>query len=97
VFRLSSLYNSQANRIVKHCHLDIQEAIMKVCNREERKWLTTTNAVFWAEQITTHKALGHSAYYIAHGIKPLLSFYLSNTTYMVLLQSAMSITKLITL
>jgi hypothetical protein len=70
---------------------------MKVCDREERKWPTATYAVFWAEWIMTHKALGHSAYYIAHGVKPLLPFDLAEATYMVLLQSAMSTTKLIVL
>jgi hypothetical protein len=70
---------------------------MKVCDREERKWLTATHAVFWAEQITTHKALEHSVYYIAHRIEPLLLFDLAEATYMVLLQSAMSITELIAL
>jgi hypothetical protein len=73
-----------------------REAIMKV-DREERKWPTAMHAVFWAEQITTHKALGHSAYYIAHGVKPLLPFDLAEATYMVLPQSAMSTTKLIAL
>jgi hypothetical protein len=57
-----SPYNSQANGIVEHRHLDVREAIMKVCDGEERKWLTATHAVFWAEWITTHKALRHSAY-----------------------------------
>jgi hypothetical protein len=85
------------NRIVEHRHLDIQEAIMKVCDGEERKWPTTTHAVFWAERITTHKALGHSAYYIAHGIELLLPFDLAEATYMVPLQSAMSTTELIVL
>jgi hypothetical protein len=70
---------------------------MKVCDGEERKWLTATHAVFWAERITTHKALGHSAYYIAHGVKPLLPFDLAEATYMVLPQSAMSTTELIAL
>jgi hypothetical protein len=40
----------------------------------------------------THKALGHSAYYIAHGVEPLLPFDL-----MVPPQSAMSTTELIAL
>jgi hypothetical protein len=92
-----SLYNSQANRSVKRRHLDIREAIIKVCNGEERKWLTATHAVFWAERITTHKALGHSAYYIAHGVEPLLPLDLAEATYMVPPQSAMSTTELIAL
>jgi hypothetical protein len=32
-----SPYNSQANGIVEHRHLDASEAIMKVCDREERQ------------------------------------------------------------
>jgi hypothetical protein len=92
-----SPYNSQAKRIVEHCHLDVREAIMKVCNGEERKWPTATHAVFWVERITTHKALGHSMYYIVHGVKPLLPFDLAKATYMVLLQSAISTTELIAL
>jgi hypothetical protein len=85
------------NGIVKCHHLDIREAIMKVFDREERKWPTATHAVFWAERITTHKALGHSTYYIAHGVEPLLPFDLAEATYMVPPQSAMSTTELIAL
>jgi hypothetical protein len=44
-----SPYNSQANRIVEHHYLDIQEAIMKVCDGEKRIWPTATHAVFWVE------------------------------------------------
>jgi hypothetical protein len=91
------LYNSQANGIVERRHLDVREAIMKVCNREERKWPTATHAVFWAERITTHKALGHSVYYIVHVVEPLLPFDLTEATYMVPPQSAMSTTELIAL
>jgi hypothetical protein len=90
-------YNSQVNRIVERLHLDVRKAIMKVCDGEERKWPTAMHAVFWAERITTHKALGHSAYYIAHGVEPLLPFDLAEATYMVPPQSAMSTTKLIAL
>jgi hypothetical protein len=92
-----SPYNSQANGIVEHRYLDVREAIIKVCDGEEWKWPTATHAIFWAEWITTHKALGHSTYYIAHGVEPLLPFDLAEATYMVLLQSAMSTTKLIAL
>jgi hypothetical protein len=78
-----SPYNSQANGIVECHHLDVREAIMKVCDGEEQKWPTAMHAVFWAEQITTHEALGHSTYYIAHGVEPLLPFNLAEATYMV--------------
>jgi hypothetical protein len=41
-----SPYNSQANGIVECCHLDIREAIMKVCYGEERKWPTAMHTIF---------------------------------------------------
>jgi hypothetical protein len=85
------------NRIVKRCHLDVREAIIKVCDGEEIKWPTATHAVFWAERITTHKALGHSTYYIAHGVVPLLLFDLAKATYMVPPQSTMTTTELVVL
>jgi hypothetical protein len=92
-----SPYNSQANGIVERRYQDVREAIMKVCDGEERKWPTAMHTIFWAERITTHKALGHSAYYIVHGVEPLLPFDLAEATYMVLPQSAMSTTELIAL
>jgi hypothetical protein len=92
-----SPYNSQANGIVERRHLDVREAIMKVCDGEERKWPTAMHAVFWAERITTRKALRHSVYYIAHGVEPLLPFDLTEATYMVPPQSAMSTIELIVL
>jgi hypothetical protein len=70
---------------------------MKVCDGEEKKWPTAMHAVFWAEWITTHKALGHSAYYIAHGVEPLLPFDLTKVMYMVPPQFAMTTTKLVAL
>jgi hypothetical protein len=92
-----SPYNSQANGIVKCCHLDVREAIMKVCDGEETKWPTAMHTIFWVEHITTHKALGHSTYYIAHGVEPLLLFDLAEAMYIVLLQSAMTTTELVVL
>jgi hypothetical protein len=92
-----SPYNSQANGIVEHRHLAVKEAMMKVCDREERKWLTAMHAVFWAERITTHKALGHSVYYIVDEVKLLLPFDFAEAMYMVPPQFAMTITELVAL
>jgi hypothetical protein len=92
-----SPYNSQVNGILKHHHLDVREVIVKVCDREERKRPTAMHTVFWAEHMTTHKALRHSAYYIVHRVEPLFPFDLAKATYMVPLQSAMSTTELIAL
>ena len=55
------------------------------------------HSVFWAERITTHHALGHSSYYIAHGVEPLLPFDLTEATFMVPPQSEMTTTELIAL
>jgi hypothetical protein len=41
-----SPYNSQANGIVERHYLDVREAIMNVCDREERKWLTAMHTIF---------------------------------------------------
>jgi hypothetical protein len=92
-----SPYDSQVNGIVESHNLDVREAIINIYDREEQKWLTAMHAVVWVEWIMTHKALGHSAYYIAHGVEPLLPFDLTEATYMVLPQSAMSTTELIAL
>ena len=45
----------------------------------------------------THRALGHSSYYIAHGVEPLLPFDLTEATFMVPLQSEMMTMELIAL
>ena len=92
-----SPYNSQANGIVERRHLDVREAIMKVCDGDERKWPASTHAVFWAERITTHRALGHSSYYIVHGVEPLLPFDITEATYLVPPQSGMTSTDLLAL
>jgi hypothetical protein len=70
---------------------------MKVCDRQERQWPTAIHTVFWAEQITTHKALGYSVYYIVHGVEPLLLFDLAEAMYIVLPQSTMMTTELVAL
>jgi hypothetical protein len=36
-------YKLQVNGIVEHRHLDVQEAIMKVCDGEKRKWPTAAH------------------------------------------------------
>jgi hypothetical protein len=92
-----SPYNSQANGPVERRHLDVREAIMKTCEGDESKWHTVVPLVFWAERVTTHRNLGYSSYYIAHGIEPLFPFDLAEATYMVPAQDAMSTSDLIAL
>jgi Integrase zinc binding domain len=90
-----SSYNSQANGPIERCHLDVREAIMKSCDGDKKNWHTITHSLFWAEQVTTHKNLGYSSYYITHGVEPLFPFNFAEATYMVLTQDTMSTTDLI--
>ena len=92
-----SPYNSQANGAMEQQHLDVHEAIIKVCDGDEQKWPNVIHTVFWAERITTHCTLGHSSYYIAHGVEPLLPFDLTEATFMVPPQSEMTTMELIVL
>ncbi|KAG6329364.1 hypothetical protein ID866_9726, partial [Astraeus odoratus] len=39
---------------------------MKSCKGDISQWSTTAASIFWAECITTHKAMGYSPYYMAH-------------------------------
>ena len=41
-----SVYNSQANRIIKCRHLDMQKALLKACKGEAVKWSRYTHSIF---------------------------------------------------
>ena len=77
-----SAYNSQANGPVERRHRDVREALMKTANGNEDKWPTVAHTVFWAERITIAASTGHSPYYMAHGVEPLLPFDISEATYL---------------
>ena len=38
---------------------------------------------FWADRVTTHRLTGHSPFYMAHGVKPILPFDLALATFLV--------------
>ena len=78
-----SPYNSQSNGVVERRHLDVREALVKACEGEASRWSEVAPSVFWAERVTTHKATGHSPYYMAHGVEPLLPFDLVEATFLV--------------
>ena len=77
-----SAYNSQANGPVERRHRDVREALMKTADGDENKWPLVAHAVFWAERITVTGSTGHSPYYMAHGVEPLLPFDISEATYL---------------
>jgi len=75
-------YNSQANGIVEWSHHTICDSLMKACDGDIMQWPKFMPYTFWADRITTCRATGHSPYFLAHGIKPLLPFNLTEATFM---------------
>ncbi len=78
-----SAYNSQANRIVERQHRTIQESLLKTCKDNVLRWPLVAPHVFWADQVTTCRSTGHSPFYMAHGIEPILPFNLTLATFLV--------------
>jgi hypothetical protein len=78
----SSAYNKQANGVVERGHFVIREAIMKsVLHRKD--WPTQVPITFFADRVTVSKVTGFSAYFLLHGIHPVLPFDLADTTFLV--------------
>ena len=78
-----SAYNSHANGIVEWQHCTICKSIVKACEGNISKWPTITPFTFWANWATTHKLTGHSPFYMAHGIEPVLLFDITLTTFLI--------------
>lgn len=62
-----SPYNSQANSVVKHWHLDVHKSLIKAADGDANKWSQIAPSVFWAKWISIHPSTGFSPYYITHG------------------------------
>ena len=78
-----SSHNSHANGVVKQCHYNVQEAIVKSTLGREIHWSATAHSVFWAECITIFKSTRLSLYFMVHGIEPLFPFDLSEAMFLV--------------
>ena len=78
-----SAYNSRANGIVERQHRTIRESLIKACQDDTSQWPTLAPLVFWADRATTRKSTGHSPFYMAHGIEPILPFDLALATFLV--------------
>jgi hypothetical protein len=78
-----SAYNSRTNRIVERQHRTIRESLIKACEGNIAKWPTLVPHVFWADRVTTRKATGHSPFYMAHGVEPILPFDITLATFLV--------------
>ena len=78
-----SAYNSRANGIVERQHRTIRESIIKACEGNASKWPSVTPYAFWADRATTRKSTGHSPFYMAHGVEPVLPFDITLATFLV--------------
>ena len=78
-----SAYNSHTNGIVEQQHQTIRESIVKACKGEIHKWPIVAPHTFWADRITTRKAMGHSPFYMAHSVEPMLPFDLTLATFLI--------------
>jgi len=78
-----SAYNSHANGIVERQHRTIHESIVKACEGNISKWPIITPHAFWADRATTRKSTGHTPFFMAHGIEPILPFDITLATFLV--------------
>jgi len=78
-----SAYNSHANGVVERQHCTIRESLVKACDGDPSKWPMRAPYVFWADRATIHKSTGHSPFYMAHGVEPLLPFDITLATFLV--------------
>jgi len=88
-----STYNSKANGIVERSHRTIRDSLVKACNRDITQWPVFAPHIFWADRVTTRKSTGHTPFFMAHGIEPLLPFDVTEATFMLPDISAISSTE----
>ena len=77
-----SAYNKQANGVVERGHFIIREAIMKSV-KHRKDWPTQVPIAFFADRVTVSRVTGFSAYYLLHGVHPVLPCDLADTTFLV--------------
>jgi transposase InsO family protein len=77
-----SAYNKQANGVVERGHFIIREAIMKSV-KNHKDWPTKVPIAFLADRVSVSKVTGFSAYFLLHGVHPVLPFDLADVTFLV--------------
>jgi hypothetical protein len=77
-----SAYNSRANGLIERSHRTIRDSLVKACNGDITQWPSFAPHVFWADCVTTRKTMGHTPFFLAHGIEPLLPFDIVDATFL---------------
>jgi hypothetical protein len=77
-----STYNKTANGVVERGNFTLREAIMKSC-KVRTDWPKKVAIAVFADRISVSSVTGFSAYYLLHGVHPVLSFDLAESTFMV--------------
>ena len=75
-------YNLQANGVVETTHWTIRDSLVKICHRNIKKWYKHAPYVFWTNRVTTRKSTGMTPFYAVHGVKLLLSFDITEATFL---------------
>lgn len=78
-----SAYNSQANGVVERGHFTLREALVKACGKKINQWPNKLPHALFADRIMTSRVTGFSAFYLVHGVHPVLPFDLAQATFMV--------------
>lgn len=78
-----SPYNSKANGVVERGHFTIREALVKACKGNIDEWPEKVPLAFFADRVATSPVTGFSAYYLLHGVDPVLPFDLTDATFMI--------------
>jgi transposase InsO family protein len=78
-----SPYNSKANGVVERGHFVIREALVKSCKGNIDDWPSKVAMAFFADRIATSTVTGFSAYFLLHGVHPILPFDLTEASFMV--------------
>jgi hypothetical protein len=77
---LISTYNKTANGVVERGNFTLREAIIKSC-KVRTDWPKKVAIAVFADRISISGVTGFSAYYLLHGIHPVLSFDLAESTF----------------
>ena len=61
----------------------ICDLIFKACDSDDSQWPAVTPFAFWADCTTTQQSMGHSPFYMVHGVEPILPFDLVQATFLI--------------